>query len=84
MFASEFSGSDFVDGGLPITFFRIQPDKQIRQDGSRIAKEKEPLFGVQGDPEGKVEEEVVAEPHHCSQLVSLRTALLYARKLTER
>jgi hypothetical protein len=70
VFASKFSGIRLSRWRFE-TIFSIQPYRQIKQDGSRIAKEEEPLVHLQGDSKGKVEEKVVTQPHHRSQLVGL-------------
>jgi hypothetical protein len=79
-----FPRSDFLDGGLITIFSPVQSLRQIRQDGSRIAKEEEPLVHLQGDAKGKVEEKVVTQPHHRSQLVgsiALRICSVSSRKI---
>ena len=56
--------------GARIVIFSRDIDSSNKDNGSRIAEEKEPVFNGQNPSKVQVEEEVVTKPHHRSQLVS--------------
>ena len=82
MFASKFSESDFLDGGLPITFFLYSHTNKSDKMGRELQKKKNRSSVSKVTQKAKSKKKLLQNPVIAANWYACRTALLYAQELT--